>query len=228
MIRLNINGVQEAEAKADISSTESPVRDPSSKKVLSALPTKKKKRLRRMTRKSIINDHNFASFGLQATAAGLKVKTKSNITNSSQTNVKKTFKRSQSESKNLNRMNSIKENLQRSEEKKQGSVENNAMPPSGETKVKSLQKMLRLKRKSTIDHLNLTSNKLLGVPKSQKPRDSSAEISISSNTDIMSALGFRNDMNKTHQRMQSFILLSPTLNKQDGSRRGSMISVSNL
>ena len=84
-----------------------------------------------------------------------------------------------------------------------------------------LQKILKLKRKSTIDNLNLNSNLLLKpiLSKSQQNNNSNGGVSVSSQSDLMSALGYRNEMRKTSTRMQSIILWSPTLNKSEDPRR---------
>jgi hypothetical protein len=97
-------------------------------------------------------------------------------------------------------------------------------------RIKKLQKILKLKRKSTVDHFKFISNQLLvpGVTKSQQNNDSNAAITVSSQTDMLSALGVRNEIRRESKRMQSFILCSHTLNKNDGSRRPSIYSVGKI
>jgi len=78
-----------------------------------------------------------------------------------------------------------------------------------------------------MDHLGLISHKLLvpGFSRSNQDKNSHIDITVSSQTDMMSALGLRSEMKKTSERMQSIILLSPTLNRRDDNFKGSQISV---
>ena len=61
-----------------------------------------------------------------------------------------------------------------------------------------MQKILKLKRKSTVDNFHLNANLLLKpvLSKSQQNSNSNAGVSVSSQSDLMSALGFRNEMRK--------------------------------
>jgi hypothetical protein len=68
-IQLRVNGVTEAEAKAQQSSESSEERK--SEQKIKKLP-KKKKKLRRMTKANLVSEFNFGLAGLQATANAMK------------------------------------------------------------------------------------------------------------------------------------------------------------
>ena len=77
-----------------------------------------------------------------------------------------------------------------------------------------------MKRQSTIDHLNIKSNLLLKpfLTGSSRLRESSAGISNSSRTDMMSVLGYRSEIDKTNKRMKSILMSGTVLNRIDDSK----------
>ena len=174
-----------------------------------------------MTRVNNVTDFNFGSFGLQSTANAIRNKSNPTNQNSGDKSNLKTYKRSLSEKKTFNRMNSKGKVLKTLiEDSDKESSTNDAQVKEDDTRVKKLQNILKLKRKSTVDNFNFRSNLLLvpGVVKSQQNQDSQAGVTVSSQADMLSALGIRNEIRKHSQRMQSIILCSPTLNKRDGPR----------
>lgn len=115
----------------------------------------------------------------------------------------------------LKRINSFDEKFKKLYEDSEGSVVNE--DETSQVKIKKLQNILKLKRKSTVDHFGFTSNLLLvpGAGKSQQSKASNSGVSNTSQTDMLSALGYRNDIERAQKRLSSFIVLSPTLLKSD-------------
>lgn len=112
----------------------------------------------------------------------------------------------------LNSLGDIK-----SPKKPDGSQKSETQLTNDEQKMKNLNKILKLKRKSTIDNVGLRSNKLL-VPKTSQytiEKHSSTHLTGSSRGDRVSFLCLKNEITRDKGRMNSIIMSSITLNKNN-------------
>jgi len=146
-IQLRINGVAEVEAKAEISTENSQDKKQPAK-------LKKKKKLRRMTRVNNVSDFNFGfSKGLKATTQAIIKSNK--VLNRGGT---KSFNRSQTDKNIIKRTNSHDQNIKNALGEESEGSEVAKAEKTHKSKIKNLQKILKLRRKSTVDNMMFMSN----------------------------------------------------------------------